>query len=66
MLCFASTSGSTQTTSLNASSVVKAAGGLGVIVARNPSHVSLCDDFPCIEVDFNIGTQILTYIRSSR
>ncbi|RWR80841.1 subtilisin-like protein protease SBT3.3 [Cinnamomum micranthum f. kanehirae] len=66
VLCFASTSGSTQNTSLNASSVVKAAGGLGVIVARNPSHVSLCDDFPCIEVDFNIGIQILTYIRASR
>ncbi|KAJ8650264.1 hypothetical protein MRB53_003287 [Persea americana] len=66
VLCFADTSGSTQNTSLNSSLVVYEAGGLGVIVARNPSHVSLRDDFPCVEVDFNIGTQILTYIRSSR
>ncbi|CAA7062253.1 unnamed protein product [Microthlaspi erraticum] len=64
VLCF--------TTSLLSSSVsnaaryVKRAGGLGVIIARHPSFVRPClDDFPCITVDYELGTNILLYIRSS-
>ncbi|KAH7863512.1 hypothetical protein Vadar_018458 [Vaccinium darrowii] len=51
----------------NASSIVKAAGGLGVIIARNPSSIlAPCnDDFPCIVVDYELGTEILFYIRAT-
>ncbi|KAL5762602.1 hypothetical protein ACOSP7_018866 [Xanthoceras sorbifolium] len=52
----------------NATKFVKSAGAVGIIFAKTP-HDSLlpCDnDFPCIEVDFNVGTQILFYARSSR
>ncbi|KAJ0240939.1 Subtilisin-like protease [Hirschfeldia incana] len=46
---------------------VKSAGGIGVIVARNPGDIlSPCvDDFPCVAVDYELGTNILFYIRSS-
>lgn len=49
-------------------STVRGAGGVGVIVAKNARDaLSPCsDDFPCIEVDYEIGTQILNYIRSTR
>ncbi|CAN6585742.1 unnamed protein product [Malus baccata var. baccata] len=52
----------------NASAVVKEAGGVGLIIAKNPSGaLSPCnEDFPCIEVDYEIGTQILFYIRSTK
>ncbi|OVA04694.1 Peptidase S8/S53 domain [Macleaya cordata] len=51
-----------------ASTAVKAAGGVGVIVAKNPTNaIAACDnDFPCIQVDTALGTQILYYIRSQR
>ncbi|XP_058085387.1 subtilisin-like protease SBT3.9 [Magnolia sinica] len=46
---------------------VKDAGGVGIIFARNPSiPVSPCSELPCIEVDREIGMQLLYYIRSSR
>ncbi|RWR87704.1 Peptidase S8/S53 domain-containing protein [Cinnamomum micranthum f. kanehirae] len=47
---------------------VKEAGGVGVIVAKDPveSMPSCDDDMPCVQVDYEIGTQILYYIRSSR
>ncbi|XXG76257.1 hypothetical protein AAC387_Pa08g0642 [Persea americana] len=47
---------------------VKEAGGVGVIVAKDPieSMPSCYDDMPCVQVDYEIGTQILYYIRSSR
>ncbi|KAG7956099.1 hypothetical protein I3843_11G107800, partial [Carya illinoinensis] len=52
---------------LTASTVVQKAGGVGLIVARNPNDIltSCGADFPCIEVDYEIGTQILFYIRST-
>ncbi|KAG6756723.1 hypothetical protein POTOM_040163 [Populus tomentosa] len=65
VLCFASmTPGAVR----SAAEVVKEAGGAGLIVAKNPSEaLSPCTDgFPCTEVDFEIGTQILFYIRSTR
>ncbi|CAH2070929.1 unnamed protein product [Thlaspi arvense] len=51
----------------SAARYVKRAGGLGVIVARNPGDaLSPCvDDFPCVAVDYELGTNILLYIRSS-
>ncbi|KAF9673087.1 hypothetical protein SADUNF_Sadunf11G0112300 [Salix dunnii] len=65
VLCFASmTLGAVQI----ASEVVKEAGGAGLIVAKNPSEslYPCTDGFPCIEIDYEIGTQILFYIRSTR
>ena len=53
---------------VSASSDVQAAGGVGVIVAKNPNdNLAACsNDFPCIEVDYEVGTRILYYIRSTR
>ncbi|KAL4651225.1 hypothetical protein ACB092_01G143800 [Castanea dentata] len=66
VLCF--TSIARQIALVQASAVVKEAGGVGVIVAKKPNDAfSSCDaDFPCIEVDYEIGTRILFYIRSTR
>ncbi|KAK2973547.1 hypothetical protein RJ640_010602, partial [Escallonia rubra] len=52
----------------NISSAVKAAGGVGVIVAKFPiDHMDPCsNNFPCIEVDYEDGTEILRYILSTR
>ncbi|KAL5973728.1 hypothetical protein ACLOJK_030384 [Asimina triloba] len=47
--------------------VVKAAGGVGLIFARNPGQpIASCENLPCVEVDFEIGKQLHFYIRSSR
>lgn len=66
VLCF--TSIARRIALVQASAVVKEAGGVGVIVAKKPNDAfSSCDaDFPCIEVDYEIGTRILFYIRSTR
>ncbi|CAN6846489.1 unnamed protein product, partial [Brassica oleracea] len=46
---------------------VRNAGGLGVIIARNPTHLLLPSrNFPSVAVDFELGTDILFYIRSTR
>ncbi|XP_015866201.3 subtilisin-like protease SBT3.9 isoform X2 [Ziziphus jujuba] len=66
VLCFTSESRRNAVTS--ASSVVKEAGGVGLIIAKHPRDVLYpCDDgFPCVEVDYELGTRILFYIRSTR
>ncbi|GFS44535.1 subtilase family protein [Actinidia rufa] len=66
VLCF--TSVARRTAISNATSAVRAAGGVGLIVAKNPSDdLAPCsNDFPCVEVDYEVGTQILFYIRSTR
>ncbi|XP_027771476.1 subtilisin-like protease SBT3.4 isoform X5 [Solanum pennellii] len=48
--------------------VVQEVGGLGLIVAKNPTRDlnDLTFDFPCIEVNFDVGSQLLNYIRYSR
>ncbi|EFH50893.1 subtilase family protein [Arabidopsis lyrata subsp. lyrata] len=65
VLCF--TTSKRYTTVASAVSYVKEAGGLGIIVARNPGdNLSPCvDDFPCVAVDYELGTDILFYIRST-
>ncbi|KAF4404123.1 hypothetical protein G4B88_014579 [Cannabis sativa] len=47
---------------------VKQAGGVGVIIAKHPGDVigPCSNDFPCIEVDYELGSQILFYMRSTR
>lgn len=52
----------------NAAFYVNEAGGIGLIVAKHQSGaLSPCgNDFPCVSVDFEVGTKILHYIRSTR
>uniref|UniRef100_A0A199U9T9 Subtilisin-like protease n=1 Tax=Manihot esculenta TaxID=3983 RepID=A0A199U9T9_MANES len=66
VLCF--TSMARRSAVASAAEAVQAAGGVGLIVAKNPSDVlyPCSGDFPCVEVDFEIGTRILFYIRSTR
>ncbi|XP_010099424.2 subtilisin-like protease SBT3.9 [Morus notabilis] len=49
-------------------SSIRKAGALGLIVAENPTRsLYVCDDdFPCVQVSYDIGMKILYYIRSSR
>lgn len=48
--------------------VVQVVGGLGLIVAKNPTRTLdyYASDFPSIGVSFDIGAQLLDYIRYSR
>ncbi|KAI3469065.1 hypothetical protein Pfo_025728 [Paulownia fortunei] len=63
VLCF--TTVSSPIVTLIASLSVRAAGGVGVIVSKLPSDITAqCLSFPCAEVDYEVGTQILFYIRS--
>ncbi|KAL6280741.1 hypothetical protein ACE6H2_017622 [Prunus campanulata] len=66
VLCF--TTVAIRTPVATAVSSVRAAGGVGVFVAKAPGDVlgPCSNDFPCIEVDYELGTQILFYIRSTR
>ncbi|PQM36115.1 subtilisin-like protease SBT3.5 [Prunus yedoensis var. nudiflora] len=66
VLCF--TTVASRTPVATAVSSVRAAGGVGVIVAKAPGDVlgPCSNDFPCIEVDYELGTHILFYIRSTR
>lgn len=43
-------------------------GGLGVIVATTSgsNRIENCSYVPCVFVDYQIGTQMLAYFRSSR
>ncbi|CAA7025102.1 unnamed protein product [Microthlaspi erraticum] len=65
VLCFTTSPFDTAVSS--AASYVKRAGGLGVIVARHPVNIlrPCLDDFPCVVVDYELGTDILLYIRST-
>lgn len=66
MLCFTTSRRNAAISS--AASFVKTAGGLGLIVSRNPvySPAPCNDDFPCVAIDYELGTDILSYIRSTR
>lgn len=65
VLCFTTSRGYSAVSS--AAAFVKRAGGLGVIIARNPGYtLNPCkDDFPCVAVDYELGTNTLFYIRSN-
>ncbi|XP_023644930.1 subtilisin-like protease SBT3.3 isoform X3 [Capsella rubella] len=66
VLCF--TTSRTNTAIASAASFVKTAGGLGLIISRNPVYtLAPCgDDFPCVAIDYELGTNILSYIRSTK
>lgn len=52
---------------VSASRAVKNAGGIGLIYAQfDDNLLDSCDVIPCIRVDYEAGTQILTYIRKAR
>lgn len=64
VLCF---SLSKQQDIVSAAYTVKEAGGVGLIYAQyHEDGLSQCGLFPCIKVDYDVGTQILTYIRRAR
>lgn len=64
ILCF---SKSHQQDIVSASISVLEAGGVGLIFAhfKDDGLVS-CNIIPCIRVDYEVGTQILSYIRRAR
>ncbi|GMJ00477.1 subtilase 3.8 [Hibiscus trionum] len=66
VLCFASVTG--RVAIRLAAATVQEAGGIGLIVAKNPTDalIECSGGFPCIEVDYEIGTRILYYIRSAK
>ncbi|KAJ0971043.1 hypothetical protein J5N97_019002 [Dioscorea zingiberensis] len=51
----------------DASYSVSEAGGIGLIFAQSKdSELYPCDAIPCIKVTYDVGTQILSYIRRTR
>ncbi|TYH97935.1 hypothetical protein ES332_A12G275200v1 [Gossypium tomentosum] len=66
VLCFASVTG--RVAIRLAAATVQEAGGIGLIIAKNPRDalIECRDGFPCIEVDYEIGTRILYYILSTK
>jgi hypothetical protein len=64
ILCFESRS---QRSNIIARRTVLDVKGVGLIFAQSPTKdVTLSLDIPCIQVDFAIGTYLLTYMESSR
>ncbi|KAL2237880.1 UNVERIFIED_CONTAM: Subtilisin-like protease SBT3.5 [Sesamum indicum] len=64
VLCF--TTVSSRIVTQIAARSVRVAGGVGVIVSKPPNDITAqCRSFPCAEVDYEVGTQILFYIRSA-
>nr|AIC80773.1 subtilase [Cicer arietinum] len=64
VLCF---SVSDQQDIVSAALTVKEAGGVGLIYAqKHEEGLNECGILPCIKVDYEVGTQLLTYIRRAR
>ncbi|WJX53085.1 hypothetical protein P8452_39122 [Trifolium repens] len=64
VLCF---SVSDQQDIVSAALAVKEAGGVGLIYAQDQEDgLNECGILPCIKVDYEVGTQLLTYIRRAR
>jgi hypothetical protein len=64
VLCF---SVSDQQDIVSAALTVKEAGGVGLIYAQHQEDgLNECGILPCIKVDYEVGTQLLTYIRRTR
>ncbi|KAF9614671.1 hypothetical protein IFM89_019799 [Coptis chinensis] len=52
---------------VSASLAVQEAGGSGLIYAQSrDSLLSSCNFIPCIQVDYEVGTKLLSYIRKAR
>lgn len=63
VMCF---SKSEQQDIFSASESVKEAGGVGLIYAQFHEDGLASCEIPCVKVDYQVGTQILFYIRKSR
>lgn len=64
VLCFQSR---TQRLATVAASTVMSVKGAGLIFAKAPTKdVSVCWSLPCVQVDFTIGTYLLTYMEGTR
>lgn len=60
-------SNSDQQDIVSASLTIREAGGVGLIYAQSHEDgLNHCGLIPCIKVDFEVGTQILSYIRRAR
>ncbi|RWR87687.1 Peptidase S8/S53 domain-containing protein [Cinnamomum micranthum f. kanehirae] len=66
VLCFASASDFNISNAAKAIPIIRSSGGVGVIIAIYSTRILPCYDWPCIVVDYDIGTQIFSYARSSR
>ncbi|KAL8552911.1 hypothetical protein ACS0TY_001550 [Phlomoides rotata] len=65
VLCF--TTFSTPAITSFATTAVSAGGGVGVIVSKLSLGITgQCGSLPCAEVDYQIGTEILYYIRATK
>ncbi|MED6130797.1 hypothetical protein PIB30_003817 [Stylosanthes scabra] len=52
---------------VSASLAVREAGGVGLIFAQSHEDgLNQCESFPCVKVDYEVGTQIVSYIRRAR
>ncbi|GFY87297.1 subtilase family protein [Actinidia rufa] len=64
VLCFLN---SDEQNMIYAAVAVHQAGGIGLIYAHYDDNLlESCDVFPCVRVDYEAGTQILSYIRKAR
>lgn len=64
VLCFQSR---TQKTAANAAKTILEIQGVGVIYAQYPAKdVTLSEGIPLVQVDFVVGTSLLTYIEATR
>lgn len=64
VLCFAK---SDQQNMISAAAAIIEAGGIGLIYAQyGNNQLDSCHVIPCIRVDYEVGTQILSYIRKAR
>ena len=50
----------------SASKAVREAGGVGLILAQSRSDGLSACHIPCVRVDYEVGTEILNYIRRAR
>ncbi|XP_062074026.1 subtilisin-like protease SBT3.5 isoform X2 [Humulus lupulus] len=50
----------------SAATAVQEAGGVGVIFAQSHNDGLQSCDIPCVKVDYEVGTQIISYIRRAR
>ncbi|KAI4344908.1 hypothetical protein L6164_012090 [Bauhinia variegata] len=65
VLCFSKSD--QQQDIVSAAITVHEAGGVGLIYAQlHDNGLTPCGSFPCIKVDYEVGTQILSYIRRAR
>lgn len=67
VLCFDTSEHYDGSEIVSASNTVRKAGGVGVIFAQSRDDgFRFCDAIPCVKVDYEAGTHILSYIRRAK